>query len=290
MVKRLVALLSLGIIFCTNSVTTFAYPIGLSETETAEINYGILADTNNEVVMSYHDLMVNTLNHLPKGVVQYLDEQDWNLFLTDENINYYFNDENTYLGATHFYEKWIKITTNPFGFTTLKYDTDEEKAFKICLTHEIGHAIDAKNGGDFRFSETDPFMQVYNQESKVFSENISNGAYNHVEYFAEAFKYFLLRPETLQQCCPLTYGYMFALLENEFPYTEGCVKPNIENVNALDQPELTNAETDFLQENEDSYVDANITSIESEEITLESEIALTNYESPSPVAESIVRE
>lgn len=87
------------------------------------------------------------------------------------------------------------------------------KGNEYCVLHEMGHAIDSKNG-PIEWSNTNLFKAIYNAEKGNNKEYklIANALDSPMEYFAESYSLYILDGRGLYETNPMTYSYIDAVV------------------------------------------------------------------------------
>lgn len=135
-------------------------------------------DSYMTMLESQHSSLVN----------KYLSE-GWKVVLTTADL-----DELLFHGSTQ----------NVVGATVSSSKTIyvESGQYSYCVIHEFGHYMDYKLG---MISEKNDFSSIYASEGNNLSEY---GKTDSTEFFAEAYMYSIIKPDTLSANCPQAYSYI----------------------------------------------------------------------------------
>jgi len=153
-------------------------------------NYDGVAETYVETATSYYLLV-------PENIRHHFENSGWGIFITKEDLGNRFGYNSSVRGITCYSLSQIWIEDRDSAMTS--------------VVHEMGHYLDYQLGW---VSISPEFVEIWQQESGNFYlvENTHrNNTSTAMEYFAESFKAFVLKPELLQVHCPRTYGYLLIM-------------------------------------------------------------------------------
>ncbi|MBS1402434.1 MAG: hypothetical protein HPZ79_05540 [Oscillospiraceae bacterium] len=137
---------------------------------------------------------------IPPDAARLLADGGWRIVLTSEELATHFGyDYDTIAGVTVESARTIFISAS-------------KTRIRRALLHEVGHALGILLGDPDASAE---FQRIYEAERETFDQQekiddhcISSGH----EYFAEAYRHYVLYPDILLQSAPQTYSYFQALL------------------------------------------------------------------------------
>lgn len=136
---------------------------------------------------------------IPPGATRLLVDGGWRIVLTSEDIATRFGfDYDTIAGVTVESTRTIFISAS-------------KTRIRRALLHEVGHALGILLGDPDAGAE---FQRIYAAERETFDqqEKIDDHCVSTAhEYFAEAYRHYVLYPDILQQSAPQTYAYFQAL-------------------------------------------------------------------------------
>lgn len=139
---------------------------------------------------------------LPENIQNKFKDNNWNIVLTNENLEDKFNIDYDIIAIT--------IPNNDNSGTI--YIENRQSAIRKAFLHEIGHFIDVSLNF---ISNTEEFNTVYNEEGNVYlkSDKFKNN-YNKQEFFAEAFSSLIIDEANTEITLPITYKYILNILKN----------------------------------------------------------------------------
>lgn len=136
---------------------------------------------------------------IPPGATRLLVDGGWRIVLTSEDIATRFGfDYDTIAGVTVESTRTIFISAS-------------KTRIRRALLHEVGHALGILLGDPDAGAE---FQRIYAAERETFDqqEKIDDHCVSTAhEYFAEAYRHYVLYPDILRQSAPQTYAYFQAL-------------------------------------------------------------------------------
>lgn len=139
---------------------------------------------------------------IPPEAAQLLADGGWHIVLTSEELATRFGyDYDTIAGVT------VESARTIFVSAT-------EKRIRRALLHEVGHALGVMLGDPDASAE---FQRIYEAEYATFDqqEKIDDHCISSAhEYFAEAYRHYVLYPDILLQSAPQTYAYFQALFSD----------------------------------------------------------------------------
>lgn len=139
----------------------------------------------------YYDFMsyIETIESEHASLVNRFRSDGWRVVLTTADL-----DELLFNGSTQ----------NVAGATVSSSKTIYVEAgqYSYCIIHEFGHYMDYKLG---MISEKGDFTAIYSSEGGSLSEY---GKTDSTEFFAEAYMYSILEPDTLSSNCPQAYDFI----------------------------------------------------------------------------------
>lgn len=139
---------------------------------------------------------------IPPEATQLLADGGWRIVLTSEDI------------ATRFGFDYDTIAGVTVESTRVIFISATEKRIRRALLHEIGHALGVMLGDPDASAE---FQRIYEAERETFDqqERIDDHCISTAhEYFAEAYRHYVLYPDILLQSAPQTYSYFQALFSD----------------------------------------------------------------------------
>lgn len=177
---------------------TFIFTLLLCPTVLCPVNaFACTAQADGAVDQSFINEANKQLALLPDYVLDAMDEDGVNLYVTDKDIDSYFCDGQ--YGSV----QGLTITQNHH---TDIYIEDREKAVCNATLHEIGHWVDDYYEG---LTNTNSFVEIYQEESAAFQKAfLINFYYDCGEFFAEGFWKYLTASDTLRDNCPQLYAYI----------------------------------------------------------------------------------
>lgn len=136
---------------------------------------------------------------IPPGATRLLVDGGWRIVLTSEDIATRFGfDYDTIAGVTVESARTIFISAS-------------KTRIRRALLHEVGHALGILLGDPDAGAE---FQRIYAAERETFDqqEKIDDHCVSTAhEYFAEAYRHYVLYPDILRQSAPQTYAYFQSL-------------------------------------------------------------------------------
>ena len=136
---------------------------------------------------------------IPPEAAHLLAAGGWRIVLTSEDIATRFGyDYDTIAGVTVESARTIFISAS-------------KTRIRRALLHEVGHALGILLGDPDAGAE---FQRIYAAERETFDqqEKIDDHCVSTAhEYFAEAYRHYVLYPDILRQSAPQTYAYFQAL-------------------------------------------------------------------------------
>ena len=136
---------------------------------------------------------------IPLDAARLLVDGGWRIVLTSEDIATRFGfDYDTIAGVTVESARTIFISAS-------------KTRIRRALLHEVGHALGILLGDPDAGAE---FQRIYAAERETFDqqEKIDDHCVSTAhEYFAEAYRHYVLYPDILRQSAPRTYAYFQAL-------------------------------------------------------------------------------
>lgn len=150
----------------------------------------------SEELCAYMDTYMTAI---PPGATRLLVDGGWRIVLTSEDIATRFGfDYDTIAGVTVESTRTIFISAS-------------KTRIRRALLHEVGHALGILLGDPDAGAE---FQRIYAAERETFDqqEKIDDHCVSTAhEYFAEAYRHYVLYPDILRQSAPQTYAYFQAL-------------------------------------------------------------------------------
>lgn len=159
--------------------------------------------------VSYVDEAVKVYDTLPQDFKSYLKDEGWNIMLMTDTgydqltINDY-KTSNEYIGLTSATDKVMCIKLSDSHKTA--YD------FVQTFAHELGHAFDI-----YRGSCSDALNPIRTNEIDAFMSNFDASEHNTEagkEYFADAFSFYMIESDLLEDVCPQTYIFIDKLVRS----------------------------------------------------------------------------
>ena len=144
------------------------------------------------VTDSFFSSTVAFYNLMPETVKARLNESGWKIHVTSNNISRMFGYPYAIMAMTEYYSYSTWIGTQDAS----------------AVIHECGHAYDFLTGW---VSNTQEFYDIYASEVGSFAASFPTHPNNYgdvVEYWAESFSIYVMKPEQLNQVCPRTYNYI----------------------------------------------------------------------------------
>lgn len=139
---------------------------------------------------------------IPPEAAQLLAEGGWHIVLTSKELATRFGyDYDTIAGVT------VESARTIFVSAT-------EKRIRRALLHEVGHALGIMLDDPDASAE---FQRIYEAERETFDqqERIDDHCVSTAhEYFAEAYRHYVLYPDILLHSAPQTYSYFQVLFLN----------------------------------------------------------------------------
>lgn len=136
---------------------------------------------------------------IPPEAARLLADGGWRIVLTNEDLATRFGyDYDTIAGVTVESARTIFVAAS-------------ETRIRRALLHEVGHALGVMLGDPDTSAE---FQRIYKAEHETFDqqERIDDHCVSTAhEYFAEAYRHYVLYPDILLQSAPQTYAYLEAL-------------------------------------------------------------------------------
>lgn len=157
----------------------------------ARLNYTLEGSVPAEL-RAYMDTYMAAI---PPGAAQLLASGGWRIVLTSEEL------------ATRFGYDYDTIAGVTVESTRTIFVSASEVRIRRALLHEIGHALGIMLGDPDASPE---FQRIYEAECKTFDqqEKIDDHCVSTAhEYFAEAYRHYVLYPDILLQSAPQTYAY-----------------------------------------------------------------------------------
>lgn len=125
----------------------------------------------------------------------------------NHGMRFYLDPELSRYSDIYNPNKYAGVFEGGYGIT-LRNDDDS------YTYHEIGHMLSYLVGGAAYDSE---FESIFNKERyNLPTDNAKYGASSIGEFFAEAYKGYVLSPSKLKKSCPLTYSYVHSVLNNAY--------------------------------------------------------------------------
>lgn len=150
----------------------------------------------SEELCAYMDTYMTAI---PPDAARLLVDGGWRIVLTSEDIATRFGfDYDTIAGVTVESARTIFISAS-------------KTRIRRALLHEVGHALGILLGDPDAGAE---FQRIYAAERKTFDqqEKIDDHCVSTAhEYFAEAYRHYVLYPDILRQSAPQTYAYFQSL-------------------------------------------------------------------------------
>lgn len=137
---------------------------------------------------------------IPPEVARLLADGGWRIVLTGEEL------------ATRFGYAYDTIAGVTVESTRTIFISATETRIRRALLHEVGHALGILLGDPDASVE---FQRIYEAERETFDqqEKIDDHCVSTAhEYFAEAYRHYVLYPDILLQSAPQTYSYFQTLL------------------------------------------------------------------------------
>lgn len=158
--------------------------------------YAFAVQPDGYVDQSFVEAANDQLDLLPDYLIDAMEDDGLNIYITDKNIDSYF------FGG--YYGSVMGVTdTDDNGHTDI-YIEDREKAVSDATIHEVGHWLDVYCGN---VTSTGEFSQIYNAESNAFCNAfLVNFYYDVREFYAEGFWKYFTDPDILQENCPQLYA------------------------------------------------------------------------------------
>ena len=147
---------------------------------------------NNNIQPSLINYASNYWYLIPENIREKFKNDDWTIEITDDNLSERYNIEYNILGITLPEEKLIVLSSG-------------QENISKSLLHEVGHFIDYSN--EFP-SKSKDFDNIYKLESNYVKERFSKVKFNKQEYFAEAFRLFILGDSKSKIALQDTFKYI----------------------------------------------------------------------------------
>lgn len=155
----------------------------------------------------------------------WIKETELNYSLIPENIRVSYQNDNgriyvsdkdlaKKIGLNFKIEGYYYYGTNSLGEDFHEIYIEGRKDAVDGILHEVGHYVDHKCND---ISLSDEFKVIHNAEVENFSERFIAHENNYStpdEYFAEAFKQYILNPNILIKTCPETYEFLDNVIVN----------------------------------------------------------------------------
>lgn len=147
---------------------------------------------NENIQLSLVNYAANYWYLIPENIREEFEDEGWTIEITEDNLSERYNIEYSILGITLPDEKLIVLRSGQDNISK-------------SLLHEIGHYIDYSN--EFP-SKSKDFDNIYNLESSYIKERFSKVKFNKQEYFAEAFRQFILGSSESKIALQNTFKYI----------------------------------------------------------------------------------
>lgn len=159
--------------------------------------------------VSYVDEAVKVYDTLPQDFKSYLKDEGWNIMLmTGDGYNQLtsqgYKKSVNFIGLTSEQDKVICVSLSDSHKTA--YD------FVQTFAHELGHAFDI-----YRGSCSDALNLIRTNEIDTFTSNFDASEHNTEagkEYFADAFSFYMIESDLLEDVCPQTYNFIDELVRS----------------------------------------------------------------------------
>lgn len=161
------------------------------------------------IPVSYVDEAVKVYDTLPQDFKSYLKDEGWNIMLmTGDDYNQLtsqgYKKSVNFIGLTSEQDKVICVSLSDSHKTA--YD------FVQTFAHELGHAFDTYKG-----SCSDALNPIRTNEIDTFTSNFDASEHNTEagkEYFADAFSFYMIESDLLEDVCPQTYNFIDELVRS----------------------------------------------------------------------------
>lgn len=178
-----------------------AFAIGYTSADALAAQLAVRLDYTVEghVPRAICRVMDDYMDRIPPGAARLLATGGWTIVLTTADI------------ATCFGYAYDTIAGVTVESTRTIFISASEVRIRRALLHEVGHALGAMLGDPDAQSA---FQSVYEAERATFDqqEKVDEHCVSSAhEYFAEAYRHYVLYPDILRRSAPETYAYLDAL-------------------------------------------------------------------------------